>query len=99
MSKYILAGEPIADYIKRGGKGSWLVKSQSDANKLQRHLGASAHRKGLIVKCKTLPAIHEEINAAPEVLYVLIAEIKEAQKPHETIITDPQPMGPTTIKP
>lgn len=72
MSKYILAGEPVASFFKRGGLGCWVVKTNKDSEKLQRQVSSKASKLGYKYECKTLICIDQEKHCVPSVKYTVM---------------------------
>jgi len=79
MSKYILAGQSMADFINSKSKSTcFLVASQADSNTVQKMLLSMCSRKKTLFNLvfKTILGIDRETD---KVLYTLLA-IKENKK-------------------
>lgn len=76
MSKYFIAGEPIADFIKRPDEytGCWVCRSTEDANALQRAIKSATIRTGRRTKVYRMPSILND-----EVRYVVCAQLLPLQ--------------------
>lgn len=73
-SKYAVAGEPIADFIRRGSGtvSCWVTATKENGFALQRHIKASASRAGLSVRSRTMVAIEEtDAKNVPGVRYIV----------------------------
>lgn len=77
-SKQVLAGEPVAQFFKRGigSKGCWICKDRRKAQIFCQTLSASASKNGVSIQRMTNSTIIERKNRVSEVNYTIIAIIE-----------------------